>query len=148
LSQKFFGPLSYFSLNIKTKDANTFPSSKFHLCPYVSTEVIDTQSHFEECTVLYKYIRNMSIMNTRTAHEYYLRLISFQKFITSRYKTKIKNGNKDALDNIITQINKGSEDPYDILSDYITYMPVCLHSQTLNEYYHYHRFEPNHFPDY
>ena len=81
--------------------------------------------------VLYKYIRNMSIMNTRMAHEYYLRLISFQKFITSRYKTKIKNGNKDALDNIITQINKGSEDPYEILSDYITYMQTNYNISTV-----------------
>ena len=63
-------------------------------------------------------------MNKRTAHEYYLRLTSFQNFVIDRSeaKNKTKLPAKLALDNIITQINKGSDDPYEILSDYVNYL--------------------------
>jgi integrase len=64
--------------------------------------------------VLDKYIRNIRAMNKATAYEYYLRLINFQDFVTRNYKT--------TLDNIITRIKEGSEDPYDILSSYVTYL--------------------------
>jgi hypothetical protein len=53
--------------------------------------------------VLDKYIRNIRAMNKATAYEYYLRLINFQDFVTRNYKT--------TLDNIITRIKEGSEDP-------------------------------------
>ena len=53
-------------------------------------------------------------MNKRTANEYYLRLNNFQGFAIRNYNT--------ALDNIITKINEGSEDPYEILSAYVSYL--------------------------
>jgi integrase len=61
-----------------------------------------------------KYIRSISAMNQRTAREYYLRLNNFQDFIIRNYNT--------ALDNIITKVNEGSEDPYEILSGYVSYL--------------------------
>ena len=65
-------------------------------------------SEVPHSTVLEKYIRNVGAMNRKTAREYYLRLTSFQNFVTNSYKT--------TLDSIITTINQGSEDPYEILS--------------------------------
>jgi hypothetical protein len=51
-------------------------------------------------------------MNRRTAYEYYTRLTGFQDFLINNYNA--------TLDDIITKINQGSEDPYDILSGYVT----------------------------
>ncbi|HET7390665.1 MAG TPA: tyrosine-type recombinase/integrase, partial [Nitrososphaeraceae archaeon] len=62
-----------------------------------------------------KYIRSISAMNKRTAYEYYLRLTNFQEFVISSYKTT-------TLDNIITKINEGTEDAYDILNGYVSYL--------------------------
>lgn len=53
-------------------------------------------------------------MNKRTAYEYYIRLMNFQNFITIDYKT--------TLDTLIMGIKEGNEDPYDVLTDYITYL--------------------------
>ena len=53
-------------------------------------------------------------MNRKTAYEYYLRLTSFQHLVTSCYNA--------TLDDIMTKVNEGSQDPYEILSDYVTYM--------------------------
>jgi hypothetical protein len=61
-------------------------------------------------------------MNKKTAHEYYIRLINFQNFVIGRYKTKNGVERKTILDNIITRINEGLEDPYEILNDYISHL--------------------------
>ena len=53
-------------------------------------------------------------MNRRTAYEYYTRLTGFQNFLIKSYNA--------TLDDIIRKINDGSEDPYDILSGYVTYL--------------------------
>jgi integrase len=74
----------------------------------------------ERNTVLDKYIRSISAMNKRTAHEYYLRLISFQDFVNNRYSAK--NQSETTLDNIIAKIKEGSEDVYEILSDFVSYL--------------------------
>ena len=73
-----------------------------------TAQLTDIKVHFPESTALYKYIRNIRTMNKRTAHEYYLRLTSFQDFIIGRSeaKTKTKNSTKAALDNIIRKINE------------------------------------------
>ncbi|MFL6338805.1 MAG: hypothetical protein ACJ718_06850, partial [Nitrososphaeraceae archaeon] len=63
-------------------------------------------------TALDRYIRNIRTMNKKTAHEYYIRLINFQNFVIGRYKTKNGAERKTILDNIITRINEGLEDPY------------------------------------
>ena len=96
-------------------------------------QLTDTKDRFAESTALNKYIRSIRTMNKRTAHEYYLRLTSFQDFVIGRFdaKTKTKIPTKLALDNIITQINKGSEDPYEILSDYVNYLQTKYNISTL-----------------
>ncbi|MFL6422110.1 MAG: tyrosine-type recombinase/integrase, partial [Nitrososphaeraceae archaeon] len=62
-------------------------------------------------------------MNKTTAYEYYLRLTSFQDFVTNTYKA--------TLDNIIIRINQSSEDPYEILSSYVTYLQTSCNISTL-----------------
>jgi integrase len=62
-------------------------------------------------------------MNRKTAYEYYFRLMGFQDFIINSYNA--------TLDDIITKINDGSEDPYDILSGYVTYLQTSCNISTL-----------------
>jgi hypothetical protein len=98
-----------------------------------ATRVTETNTvgHCEEqckgIALLDKYTKSVCAMNKRTAHEYYLRLTNFRHFIICSYKT--------ALDNIIIKINKGSEDPYDILSGYVTYLQTTynISASTLKE---------------
>jgi methionyl-tRNA synthetase len=89
------------------------------------TNTIDNCEEERKGTALDKYIKNICVMNKRTAHEYYLRLTSFQDFVISRYKAKTKTKNeieaRTTLDDIITRINERSEDPYEILNDYVAY---------------------------
>ncbi|MFL6344238.1 MAG: tyrosine-type recombinase/integrase, partial [Nitrososphaeraceae archaeon] len=80
-------------------------------------------NHHGESTALDKYIKNISAMSKRTAHEYHLRLIGFQDFVITSYKT--------TLDGIIRRINEGSEDPYGILSDYVAYLQANYNISTL-----------------
>jgi integrase len=65
-------------------------------------------------TVLDKYIRNVRAMSKSTAYEYYLRLHNFEGFVSKEYGLTI--------DRILKKITDGSEDPYDILSNYIVYL--------------------------
>jgi integrase len=53
--------------------------------------------------------------------------VNFRHFIICSYKT--------TLDNIIIKINKGSEDPYDILNGYVTYLQTAynISASTLKE---------------
>jgi integrase len=68
-------------------------------------------------------INSIGAMNKRTAHEYYLILTNFQGFVISSYKI--------TMDDIITKINEGSEDPYEILSSYVTYLQTSCNISTL-----------------
>jgi integrase len=72
---------------------------------------------------LNKYVKNVVAMNRKTAYEYYFRLMGFQDFIIKSYNS--------TLDDIITKINDGSEDPYDILSGYVTYLQTSCNISTL-----------------
>jgi hypothetical protein len=72
---------------------------------------------------LNKYVKSVGAMNRKTAYEYHHRLTGFQDFLTINY-----NANLDA---IIQKINDGSEDPYDILSDYVTYMQTNYNISTI-----------------
>jgi integrase len=84
---------------------------------------IITGTPINHSKALDKYIKNIGAMNKTTAYEYYLRLTSFQDFVTNTYKA--------TLDNIITRINQSSEDPYDILSGYVTYLQTSCNISTL-----------------
>jgi integrase len=75
-------------------------------------------------TALDKYIKNVAAMNKATAYEYYFRLKSFQEFVTDGYNT--------TLDDIITRINQNSEDPYEILSGYVSYLQTNCTISTLS----------------
>ena len=82
------------------------------------------RSEVTHSTALDKYIKNVGAMNKTTAYEYYFRLTGFQDFVTDSYKT--------TLDNIITRINEGSEDPYEILSGYVSYLQTKCNISTLS----------------
>jgi hypothetical protein len=82
-----------------------------------------TISYDTESTALDKYIKNVRAMNKRTAIEYHRRLLSFQDFVISNYNT--------TLDRIITSIKEGSEDPYEILSDYVAHLQTNYNISTL-----------------
>jgi integrase len=81
-----------------------------------------TFAHAAESTVLDKYIKNTYAMNKRTSVEYYRRLAAFQDFVIRNYNT--------TLDKIIIRINEGL-DPYEILSDYVSYLQTNYHISTL-----------------
>jgi hypothetical protein len=122
----FFHLLLYFNIlaTIST------PAALVNKNKIATVQLTDTTTtgHCEEkgtATALDKYIKSIRAMNKRTAREYYLRLISFQDFVISRYKTKI------TLDNIITRINEGSEDLYEILNDYVSYLQINHNISTL-----------------
>jgi hypothetical protein len=76
-----------------------------------ATPMQNFSSSYPSSNIMDKYIRNIRAMNKATAHEYYFRLMTFQNFITNDCKT--------TLDNLITGIRQGHEDPYDILSNYV-----------------------------
>ena len=59
-------------------------------------------------------------MNKRTAREYYLRLLGFQEFVNDRYRNS--NQAEATLDNVIANIKEGSEDVYEVLGDFISYL--------------------------
>ena len=63
---------------------------------------------------LSKYIKSISMMNSASAREYSLRLQGFGNFITMEYKI--------TLDDLIKEINEGSLDPYDVLTNYVAYL--------------------------
>jgi hypothetical protein len=49
-----------------------------------------------------------------------IRLIGFHEFVNSRCSAK--NEAESTLDNIIANIKEGSEDVYEILSDFVSYL--------------------------
>jgi len=89
-----------------------------------TTQIDSDIDQLQEGTVtgLDRYIRSIRIMNKKTAHEYYIRLNNFQNFVIGKYKTKDAVKRKTILDNIITRINEGLEDPYEILNDYVSHL--------------------------
>ena len=59
------------------------------------------------------YIRSISSTNKLTAHEYYLRLVLFEKFVYSKYNM--------SLDSLIGKLRVRSIDPYEVLCKYMIY---------------------------
>src|SRR5919199_1476182 len=72
-------------------------------------------------TALDGYVNSVGSMNKRTAHD---RLNKFQDYVSNRYNT--------TLDNIISKINEGSEDPYGILSGYVSYLQTNCNISTIS----------------
>ena len=48
-----------------------------------------------------RYIKNIGIMNTQTANEYYVRLLNFERFLISNY------GSDVTIDKFIDGLKKG-----------------------------------------
>lgn len=65
---------------------------------------------------LKRYIKNISIMNTQTANEYYVRLLNFERFLISNY------GSDVTIDKFIDGLKKGKFNVYDALGDYCVYL--------------------------
>ncbi|HJS64143.1 MAG TPA: tyrosine-type recombinase/integrase, partial [Nitrososphaeraceae archaeon] len=65
---------------------------------------------------LQRYIKNISIMNTQTANEYYVRLLNFERFLESLYGPNI------SIDNFVYGLKKGKFNVYDTLGDYCVYL--------------------------
>jgi integrase len=62
------------------------------------------------------YIDNIAVMNKSTAHEYLMRLNSFRNFVLASYNGKL------TVDEIVTKVRKGSEDPYTIIRNYAAFL--------------------------
>jgi integrase len=62
------------------------------------------------------YIDNIAIMNKSTAHEYLMRLNSFRNFVLASYNGRL------TVDEIVSKIRKGSEDPYTIIRNYAAFL--------------------------
>ena len=84
---------------------------------------IKTTTPIGHSEALNKYIKSVSAMSSNTAYEYYSRLTGFEDFLTNSH-----NAN---LDDIVQKINEGSENPYDILSNYVTYLQTSYNISTL-----------------
>ena len=62
------------------------------------------------------YIANIAVMNKSTAHEYLMRLNNFRNFVLTSYNGKM------TVDEIVTKVRKGSEDPYIIIRNYAAFL--------------------------
>ena len=60
------------------------------------------------------YIRNVSTMNESTAYQYLSRLKDFEDFVA--------NENDLSVDQLLLEIKKGNQDPYDVLNSYAAYL--------------------------
>ena len=85
-------------------------------------EGMTLQENLQQQT-LKRYIKNISIMNTQTANEYYVRLLNFERFLISNY------GSDVTIDKFIDGLKKGKFNVYDALGDY------CLFTELTNLYH-------------
>ena len=73
-------------------------------------------NHSSIANAVNTYIKSVSTMNESTAHEYLARLSYFNDFITKEYDNRI------SIDNLLIEIKKGNQDPYNILNVYAAYL--------------------------
>ena len=62
------------------------------------------------------YIRNVSTMNNSTAYQYLSRLEDFNRFIAKKYNNRL------SIDNLLIEITKRNQDPYDLLNGYAAHL--------------------------
>jgi integrase len=62
------------------------------------------------------YIRNVSTMNDSTAYQYLSRLDDFKRFIAKKYNNRL------SIDNLLIEITKRNQDPYDLLNGYAAHL--------------------------
>jgi integrase len=70
-----------------------------------------------------KYIKTVKAMNKATAKAYDFRLGYFDSFVSNNYRI--------TLDNMIEQIKKENQDPYEILNNFICYLQQNAHVSPL-----------------
>jgi integrase/recombinase XerD len=64
--------------------------------------------------IISNYVADISIMNKLTANEYHSRLKTFEVFIENKFSLFI--------DDVISKINNGKQDPYSLLTEYARYL--------------------------
>ena len=69
------------------------------------------------------YITNTKAMSQSTARAYEYRLNAFDSFMSSKYHTN--------TDNLIKKVKEGHEDPYKVLSNYVSYLQGTRHISSL-----------------
>jgi integrase len=74
-----------------------------------------TSFNVNDDDMINEYIKNISIMNNSTAHEYWKRLNSFQMFINNEYAIL-------SIEDLISKFREGMLDVYDILNGYSAYL--------------------------
>jgi integrase len=73
-------------------------------------------NHSSIANAVNTYIKSVSTMSQSTAREYLSRLNYFDDFITKEYDNRI------SIDNLLIEIKKGNQDPYNILNVYAAYL--------------------------
>src|SRR5574339_617398 len=77
---------------------------------------------------LQRYIKNIGIMNTQTANEYYVRLLNFERFLESLYCPNV------TIDKFVDGLKKGKFNVYDSLGDYCVYLQSSqIYTTTLKQ---------------
>jgi integrase len=71
-------------------------------------------SDYSAANTVTSYIRNVSTMNESTAYQYLSRLKDFEDFVA--------NENDLSVDQLLLEIKKGNQDPYDVLNSYAAYL--------------------------
>jgi integrase len=78
-------------------------------------ETITSQnSNSTTSQIISDYIADTSMMNELTAREYHARLRTFEAFIEKKYSQLVEN--------ILSNIKNGKQDPYSLLSEYAKYL--------------------------
>jgi integrase len=92
-----------------------------------TAKVAQNYIHHPSENALNKYIKNIGSMNKSTAYEYQFTLTTFAEFIFNDYSI--------TLDRLIIKLKEGSEDPYEILSGYVSYLQTGynISASTLKE---------------
>ncbi|MGC1927337.1 MAG: tyrosine-type recombinase/integrase, partial [Candidatus Nitrosopolaris sp.] len=73
------------------------------------------------------YIRNVSTMNESTAYQYLSRLKDFENFV-------VVNENDLSVDQLLLEIKKGNQDPFDLLNSYAAYLKNrSISARTINQ---------------
>ena len=73
-------------------------------------------NHSSIANAVNTYIKSVSTMSESTAREYLSRLNYFDDFIAKEYDNRI------SIDNLLIEIKKGNQDPYNILNVYAAYL--------------------------
>jgi integrase len=83
-----------------------------------NARVVVKNNHSSTTNSITTYITNITTMSRSTAREYSVRLNGFKDFIA-------KECNNQSVDDLLVKVNKGRQDPYNILNSYAAYLKNC-----------------------